>query len=260
MKTEVTSPRLPLTLIPKPMSHFHSTPAARWLGGALLALAAMIPVRSPGVASPEEVFRNPPPDARPGVMWMWMGSNNSKEAITRDLEALHGAGYGRTLMFNLADVTTPWAHPIGKSPTPEIVAWTRPWWALVRHAALESKRLGMEFGMFNGPGYETSGGPWITPELTMQEVCFSKAKVAGGSRVNVKLDRPAVDPRAVQLFPVYDPATGTNGKPEIPARSLFTSSTSSPKSGRISAISSAPAFTPCMWIATRRGCPRGRRG
>jgi N-acetylglucosamine-6-sulfatase len=41
----------------------------------------------------------------------------------------------------------------------EIVAWTKPWWALARHAAQESKRLGMEFGVFNGPGYETSDGP-----------------------------------------------------------------------------------------------------
>lgn len=66
----------------------------------------------------------------------------------------------------------------------EIVAWTKPWWALARHAAQESKRLGMEFGVFNGPGYETSDGP---PELTMQEVCFSKATVAGGSRVPSRL-------------------------------------------------------------------------
>jgi hypothetical protein len=42
----------------------------------------------------------------------------------------------------------------------------------------------MEFGVFNGPGYETSDGP---PELTMQEVCFSKATVAGGSRVPSRL-------------------------------------------------------------------------
>lgn len=61
----------------------------------------------------------------------------------------------------------------------EIVARTKPW-----HAAQESKRLGMEFGVFNGLGYETSDAP---PELTMQEVCFSKATVAGGSRVPSRL-------------------------------------------------------------------------
>ena len=184
--------------------------------------AALLLLPSAALAeTPEAVFTNPPSAARPGVMWMWMGCNNSKAAITRDLEALHGAGYGRTLMFSLADVTTPWAHPIGKSPTPEIVAWTEPWWALVKHAAQESKRLGMEFGMFNGPGYETSGGSWITPELTMQEVCFSQQAVAGGSKVKVVLDRPQVDPLAVQLFPVYNPATGLVDKPEIPARKTY---------------------------------------
>ena len=35
---------------------------------------------------------------------MWMGSNLSKEGITRDLEALKKAGFNRTTMFSLADV------------------------------------------------------------------------------------------------------------------------------------------------------------
>ena len=169
----------------------------------------------------EDTFRNPPPEARPGVMWMWMGSNNSEAAITRDLEALHTAGFGRTLMFPLADVTTPWAGEIGKSPTPEFVAFTEPWWGLVRHAALESQRLGMEFGMFNGPGYETSGGPWITPEFSMQEVCFSQKAVTGGARVQLTLERPQVDPRAVQTWPIFNPNTGQVEKPEMDARRTY---------------------------------------
>jgi len=81
-----------------------------------------------------------------------MGSNLSKSGITKDLEALKNAGFSRTTMFSLADVTTPWAGDIGKSPTPEIKAWTEPWWQMVKHAAAESKRLGMDFGMFNVPG------------------------------------------------------------------------------------------------------------
>ena len=80
-----------------------------------------------------------------------MGSNISKSGITKDLEALKAQGFNRTTMFSLADVTTPWAGYILKSPTPEIISWTEPWWTMVRHAALESKRLAMDFGMFNGP-------------------------------------------------------------------------------------------------------------
>ncbi len=121
--------------------------------------------------NPQADFLHPPESAKPGVLWMWMGSNISKEGITKDLEALKKEGFNRTTMFSLADITTPWSGVIGNSPTSEIISWTEPWWKLVRFAAEESKRLGMDFGMYNGAGYESSGGFWITPELSMQQIC-----------------------------------------------------------------------------------------
>jgi hypothetical protein len=152
---------------------------------------------------------------------MWMGANLSAEGITRDLEALKAEGFNRTTMFSLADITTPWACEIGKSPTPEIISWTGPWWKLVRHAAEESKRLGMDFGMFNGPSYESSGGVWITPELSMQEVCWSKQEVAGRKGLQLTLEKPKVNPRGKTPFPVYNPGTGLVEKPEIEARKTY---------------------------------------
>ena len=121
--------------------------------------------------NPETSFLHPPATAKPGVLWMWMGTNIDKKGITKDLEALKKQGFKRTTMFSLADAVNPWSAIIEKSPTPELISWTEPWWKMVRFAAEESKRLGMDFGMFNGSGYETSGGPWITPELSMQELC-----------------------------------------------------------------------------------------
>ncbi len=168
-----------------------------------------------------QVFANPPEAAKPGVLWMWMGSNLSKEGITKDLEALKETGFNRTTMFSLADVTTPWAGEIKNSPTPDIISWTEPWWKLVHYAAEESKRLGMDFGMFNGPSYESSGGTWITPELSMQEICWSKQEVKGMSHVDLTLERPKVDPRANQMYPVYNPETDKVEKPVIPARKTY---------------------------------------
>lgn len=150
-----------------------------------------------------------------------MGSNISREGITRDLEALKEAGYGGTTMFSLADTCTPWAGVIGNSPTPEIVAFTEPWWTLVRHAAAESRRLGLDFGMHNCPGYETSGGPWITPEKSMQQVVWSEKKVHGPMGLHESLPRAEPDLRAVQPFPLFNPTTGLLEKPEIPARRDF---------------------------------------
>ena len=40
------------------------------------------------------MFQNPPLQYRPYVWWHWMGSNFSKEGITKDLEAMKDAGIG----------------------------------------------------------------------------------------------------------------------------------------------------------------------
>ena len=170
---------------------------------------------------PAVIFANPPEAAKPGVLWMWMGSNLSKEGITHDLEALKAAGFGRTTMFSLADITIPWAANISKSPTHEIISWTEPWWKLVRHAAEESKRLGMDFGIFNGPSYESSGGKWITPEMSMQQLCFSETPVEGGKQISLNVPKPKVDLRAVQHYPIYNTENGSIEKPEIPERGTY---------------------------------------
>ena len=170
----------------------------------------------------ETHFTNPPENAKPGVLWMWMGSNISKTGITKDLEALKKAGFNRTTMFSLADVCTPWPGEIGKSPTPEIIAWTEPWWKLVRYAAEESKRLNMDFGMFNGAGYESSGGVWVTPELSMQELCWSQSEVVlSNGTMNITLNRPQVDLHAKMQFPVFNPETGMVENPVIEARKTY---------------------------------------
>lgn len=172
-------------------------------------------------ASIDEVFVNPPPDARPRVMWMWMGSNVSKSGITGDLEALKAAGFGGAMMFALSDVCTPWAATIAKCPTPDIIAFTDPWWKLVRHAAEESQRLGLDFGMGNCAGYETSGGPWIKPELSMQEIVYSQSPVIQAGKNELHLARAKVDPHANQMFPVYNPITGALEKPIVKERETF---------------------------------------
>lgn len=184
-------------------------------------IQAQVPEKRMKADDPESVFLNPPPAASPGVLWMWMGSNLSKSGITKDLEALKKQGFNRTTMFSLADITTPWASDIGKSPTPEIVAWTEPWWKMVRFAAEESKRLGMDFGMYNGPGYESSGGPWVTPELSMQEICWSKLAVSGDKKLPFKLAKPVVNLRGHTPFPVHNPETGRLEKPDVAARGTF---------------------------------------
>jgi alpha-L-rhamnosidase len=44
------------------------------------------------------------------------------------------------------------------------------WRELMRHAMREATRLEITLDMNNGGGWAGAGGPWITPELSMQEV------------------------------------------------------------------------------------------
>jgi hypothetical protein len=169
---------------------------------------------------PEQVFTHPPESAQPGVWWHWMGCNVSKEGITRDLEAFKAAGFSSATIFGMADVCTPWAGHIENSPAKGLVAFTDPWWQLVRHAAAEGKRLGIDVGVHNCPGYESSGGPWITPELSMQEVCISQTPVEGGAHFNGLLPCPHVDPHGANM-PMYSGSTGKVESPEILGRATY---------------------------------------
>ncbi len=79
----------------------------------------------------------------------------------------------------------------------------------------------MDFGMFNGPSYESSGGVWITAEYSMQEICWSKKNITGAGKISLMLDRPQVNPRARQTFPLFNPETGLVEKPVIPERKTY---------------------------------------
>jgi hypothetical protein len=172
-------------------------------------------------ASPEEVFLNPPEDARPGVWWHWMGTNVTAKGITADLEAFADAGIASATIFGMADVCTPWAGHIENSPTDGLLAFTDPWWKLVRHAAAEGKRLGIDVGIHNCPGYTSTGGPWVTPEMAMQQIFSSRTDVEAGQTFDAVLPKPAINPRGDMLFPMINKETGKLEKPVIEGRKTY---------------------------------------
>lgn len=189
----------------------------QFLGG-LLALAHWTYA---DVEPLEKSFRQPSGDALTGVWWHWMGSNVSAKGITRDLEEFQKAGIGAATIFGMADVCAPWAAHIDNSPTKELIAFTDPWWKLVRHAAAEGKRLGIDVGIHNCPGYTSTGGPWVTPELAMQQIFASRTDLDGGASFDGILPKAQVDPRGDMLFPMVNRETGALEKPIIPSRTTY---------------------------------------
>lgn len=187
----------------------------------LLAIALLFPGALRAAESLERQFQNPPESAKPGVWWHWMGCNVTKEGITRDLEGFKRAGIGGATIFGMADVCTPWAAHIENSPTDGLIAFTDPWWEMVRHAAAEGKRLGIDVGLHNCPGYTSTGGPWVTPELAMQQIYHSQTPMEGGVAFDGVLPRPNLNPQGEIIHPMVNKKTGALERPVIPARSVY---------------------------------------
>src|SRR6185436_20109737 len=128
----------------------------------------------------EQNFRIPPATSYPRVFWFWMNGNVTKKGITLDLEAMKRVGIGGVFNF---DVGT----GIPKGP---IEYLSNEWLELKRHAIKEATRLGLDFAMHNCPGWSASGGPWITPEMAMQQITWSETYVGGGKEIRMVLPKP----------------------------------------------------------------------
>jgi hypothetical protein len=140
--------------------------------------------------TPQSLVRqwtSPPAEYRPHAWWHWMGANYSRDGITRDLEAMKEAGLGGAVVFN----SPSWLDP-SRNPWPQQTWRGDAYWDAFGHALSEARRLGMEVGLHNSPGWSTTGGPWIDPEKDgMKAATFSTLPVTGGKLVDVSLPLPA---------------------------------------------------------------------
>jgi hypothetical protein len=63
-----------------------------FVGLLFLVLLAMAQTTSKSKDQLESRFLNPPTSVKPYMWWHWMGSNFSREGITKDIEVLKPAG------------------------------------------------------------------------------------------------------------------------------------------------------------------------
>jgi len=122
----------------------------------------------------ERLFDAPPQSRGANAWWHWQGANVTKSGITRDLEAMKDAGLSGATIFNIQDVGWDCEERMSTPLCPGMEYMNDKWWDLVSFAVSEAKRLGLELGIHNCPGYSTSGGPWITPELGMKKLVWAK--------------------------------------------------------------------------------------
>jgi len=131
-----------------------------------------------------EAFRTPPDSVRPWVYWVWTDGNLSREGITADIEAMRAAGIGGVMIMEV-DVGVP-AGPV-KFMSPA-------WRTLFKHVVDEAERCGIQVTLMSGPGWTGSGGPWVTPEESMQNIVGSSITVTGPAHFEGSLPQPARRP------------------------------------------------------------------
>lgn len=156
-------------------------PWGRWIRTAAMLVMAAIGADTALVASDlESGFQSPPAHARPWVYWFPLDGNITREGITADLEAMSRVGIGGVLYMETQQ---------GTPPGP--AAFAGPLWRrLFQHATKEAARLGLEVRMNNDAGWCGSGGPWITPDLSMQKVVWTETLLEGPRHFEGGLDQP----------------------------------------------------------------------
>ncbi|MDA3927158.1 MAG: glycosyl hydrolase [Kiritimatiellae bacterium] len=161
----------------------------------VLAAVAAFTLNISALNSLEKSFLTPPDATKPYMYWYWLNNNASARGITKDLKAMKEAGVGEVFIGHVVSSGIPEGNVPVLSPE---------WWKLVSFAVTEGDRIGVRVGMFNGPGWSQSGGPWMKPEQSMRYIASKETRVKGGTQFNGHLAKVvnALQDVAVIAYPV----------------------------------------------------------
>jgi hypothetical protein len=146
----------------------------------LLTMLSALVGNTRAADSLSQQFATPPASAKPWVYWYFMDGNLTRDGMTADLEAMKKAGIGGAIFLEV-NIGIPRGPVDFMSPQ---------WQDLVAHAVHEADRLGIQIALGAGPGWCGTGGPWITPELAMQDLVASTTNVTGPAAFSAALPRP----------------------------------------------------------------------
>jgi len=160
----------------------------------VLGIAVMLPLLAglnvwaaePAGEDLEAGFRDPPRSAGVRCWWWWLNSNVTRDAITRDLEAMHDKGFSGAMIFD-AGTELRWGPDSNPPNGPQFGGpeWTK----LYLHALKEAKRLGLELGLSIQSGWNL-GGPGVTLDDKAKQITWSETQVHGPGKINKKLPAP----------------------------------------------------------------------
>src|SRR5262245_7510837 len=95
----------------------------------------------------EQACTNQPASAKQWLFWYWLHGAVSKEGITADLEAMKEVGIGGAYLMPIKDTSS------GIPFQPQVRQLTPAWWAMVKFALQEAKRLNLQIGVHVSDGF-----------------------------------------------------------------------------------------------------------
>lgn len=119
--------------------------------------------------------------------WWWLNGNVTKEAISKDLEAMKSKHFQGAMIFDAGGHNQRGNKDIPDGP----LFGSEEWKELFVFALDEAKRLGLEIG-FNIQSGWNLGGPCVTPQYAAKQLTFTEIKVAGGKPLTQKLPLPQI--------------------------------------------------------------------
>ena len=132
----------------------------------------------------DEVWTQPPPDARLRSYWWWLNGNVTKEAITRDLEEMKAKGFGGAVIFDADGSSQDGNAKVPPGPTFASSAWRK----LFQHAVREADRLGLELSLNIQSGWNL-GGPMVPVDDAPKKLVWMERRLTGGTHFTGKLDQ-----------------------------------------------------------------------
>lgn len=129
-------------------------------------------------------FMSPSEKAAPWTFWYWMYGCVIDEGIRLDLNAMRDAGIKGFYLMPIKDVSD------GAQYNGTSRQLSAEWWKRIDTVYNTANELGLEMGIHFSDGFALGGGPWITPEESMQRIVWSDTIVEGGKQ-EITLPRPA---------------------------------------------------------------------
>lgn len=114
--------------------------------------------------------------ASPWTFWYWMYGAVSKAGIKADLQAMKDVGLGGCYLMPIRGT--------GERPEygGEAQQLSPRFWEMADYAMQQCDSLGLQMGIHVCDGFALAGGPWISPEESMQRIVYSDTVVTGGFR------------------------------------------------------------------------------